>query len=340
MKAAIFHGPNQALKIEAVEIPKIGPDEILVKVAACGVCHTDLSYIDHGVPTFKKPPLILGHEPSGTVEKIGDNVANFKVGDRVVLPAVLTCGKCAYCRTGRENICLNMVMYGNHVDGAYAEFVKAPAKDALHLPEEIPLIEGCIIADAISTPYHAVKNRGEVKPGDSVVVIGCGGVGINVVQIAAAVGASVIAVDVLPSKLEWAKKLGAVETINAKEVEDVGKAIRKMTGGGADVAFEVIGNPATIEQAFGCVKGGGRLVVVGYTHKDISINAGRIMFREMEIVGSLGCRPIDYVKLIEMVRIGKIKVTELVTEKFSLNDINDAFDVLRKGESLRTIVTS
>ena len=105
------------------------------------------------------------------------------------------------------------------------------------------------------------------------------------------------------------------------------------------MAFEVIGNPATIEQAFGCVKGGGRLIVVGYTHKDISVNAGRIMFREMEIIGSLGCRPIDYVKLIEMVRIGKIKVKELVTEKFSLKDINDAFDVLRKGESLRTIVT-
>jgi len=339
MKAAMFHGPNQPLKIEAVEIPKIGPDEILVKVAACGVCHTDLGYIDHGVPTFKKPPLILGHEPSGTVEKVGESVTNFAVGDRVVLPAVLTCGKCAYCRTGRENICLNMVMYGNHVDGAYAEFVKAPGKDALHLPEEIPLIEGCIIADAISTPYHAVKNRGEVKPGDSVVVFGCGGVGINVVQIAAATGASVVAVDVLPIKLEWAKKLGAVETINAKEVEDVGKAVRKLTDGGADIAFEVIGNPTTIEQAFGCVRGGGRLVVVGYTHKDISVNAGRIMFREMEIVGSLGCRPIDYPKLIEMVRIGKIKVKELVTEKFSLGDINDAFDVMRKGESLRTVVT-
>ncbi|MFQ6093812.1 MAG: zinc-binding dehydrogenase [bacterium] len=339
MKAAVFYGPNQPLKVQDAERPKIGPEEILVKVVACGVCHTDLHYIDHGVPTFKKPPLILGHEPSGTVEEVGDKVTNFKVGDRVLLPAVLTCGRCFYCRTGRENICQNMVMFGNHVDGAYAEYVKAPAKDAFPLPEEIPLVEGCIIADAISTPYHAVKNRGKVKPGDSVVVFGCGGVGINVVQVAAALGASVIAVDILDSKLDWARKLGAVETINPKEVEDIGKAVRKLTGGGADVAFEVIGNPATIQQAFGCVRGGGRLVVVGYTHKDISLNAGRIMFREMEIVGSLGCRPIDYPKLIEMVRIGKIKAKELVTDKFPLDQINDAFDLLRKGEVIRSVVT-
>ena len=172
MKAAVFYGPNQQLKIEEWQTPIIKPNEVLVKVTACGVCHTDLHYIDHGTPTFKKPPLILGHEPSGIVAQVGSEVKNFKEGDRVLHPAVLTCGSCEFCRTGRENICATMTMFGNNIDGAYAEFVAAPAKDIFYLPKEIPLEEGAIIADAISTPYHAVKNRAEVKAGDSVVVFG------------------------------------------------------------------------------------------------------------------------------------------------------------------------
>ena len=339
MKAAVFHGPKQPLKIEEVPTPEPGPGQLLIKTAACGVCHTDLHYIDHGVPTFKKPPLILGHEPSGTVAEIGEGVKGFNEGDKILLPAVLTCGRCDFCRTGRENICVSMVMFGNNIDGAYAEYVLAPAKDTFHLPDEIPLEEGSIIADAISTPFHAVKNRAEVKPGDTVVVLGCGGVGINIVQVAAAVGGKVIAVDISPEKLEWAKKLGADITINPKEDEKWTKAVRKMTGGGADIAIEAIGNPVTIETAFKSLRSGGRLVVLGYTHKDISLNAGKIMFREMEIVGSLGCRPVDYPKLIELCRMGKIKVKELVTSKHSLDEINDAFDLLRKGQGLRSIIT-
>lgn len=339
MKAAVFYEPNKPLKIEEVPTPEPGPGQLLIKTAACGVCHTDLHYIDHGVPTFKKPPLILGHEPSGTVAALGSGVDGFKQGDKVLLPAVLTCGQCEFCRTGRENICVSMVMFGNNIDGAYAEYVLAPAKDTFHLPDEIPLQEGSIIADAISTPFHAVKNRAEVKPGDSVVVLGCGGVGINLVQVAAAVGGFVIAVDISPAKLEWAKKLGADVVINPKEDEKWTKTVRKITGGGADVAIEAIGNPSTIETAFGSLRAGGRLVVLGYTHKDITLNAGKIMYREMEIVGSLGCRPVDYPKLIELCRMGKIKVKELVTSRFSLDKINDAFDLLRKGEGLRSIVT-
>ena len=340
MKAAVFHGPNKPLEIQSVDDPRIGPGDILVKVAACGVCHTDLHYIDHGVPTFKKPPLILGHEPSGTVEEIGSEVTRFKPGDRVLLPAVLTCGVCDFCRTGRENICQRMVMFGNNIDGAYAEYVAAPAKDAFHLPGDIPLEEGSIIADAISTPYHAVKNRGEVKPGDLVVVYGCGGIGINLVQVATAAGGTVIAVDILEKKLEWAKKLGAVELINPREVENVGKAVKKLTGGGADVAFEAIGNPATMQDAFNTLRKGGRLVVVGYTHKPVELSAAKIMYFEMEVVGSLGCRPVDYPRIIEMVRTGKIRVKDLVTHRFPLERINDAFDILRDndGSALRSIV--
>ena len=339
MKAAVFYGPNQPLKIEEVPTPEPATGQVLIKTAACGVCHTDLHYIDHGVPTFKKPPLILGHEPSGTIARLGKDVSGFKEGDRVLAPAVLTCGECEFCRTGRENICAAMVMFGNNIDGAYAEYFLAPAKDIFHLPDEIPLQEGSIIADAISTPFHAIKNRAEVKPGDTVVILGCGGVGINLVQMAAAVGGSVIAVDISPEKLEWAKKLGADITINPSEDENWTKSVKKMTGGGADIAIEAIGNPSTIEAAFNTLRSGGRLVVLGYTHKNISLNAGKIMFREMEVVGSLGCRPVDYPKLIELCRLGKIKVKELVTGRFPIDKINDTFDILRKGEGLRSIIT-
>ncbi len=341
MKAAIFYGPNQPLKIEDVERPKINSHEILVKIAACGVCNTDLHYIDHGVPTFKKPPMILGHEPSGIVEEIGSEVKNFKEGDRVLIPPVFSCGYCDNCRLGKENICLNMVMLGNHIDGAYAEFVKVPAKDCQHLPEDLPLEESSIIADAISTPYHAVKNRARVQPGDSVVVFGCGGVGINVVQVAASAGGSVTAVDIVDKKLEVAKQLGAQNTINSRDMEDKAllKQIRSLTGGGADIAIEAIGNPRTIVLAANSVKPGGCHCQVGYTHHDVSINAARLMFREIEIKGSLGCRPVDYPKIIEMVRIGKIQLKPVVTHKFELEAINDAFELMRKGESLRSIIT-
>ncbi len=340
MKASIFHGPKQPLQLGDWPVPSIKPDEVLVKVAACGICHTDLHYIDHGVPTFKKPPLILGHEPSGIVAQAGRGVANFKEGDRVLLPAVLTCGSCEFCRTGRENICSTMTMFGNNVDGAYAEFIAAPAKDIFHLPKEIPLEEGAIIADAISTPYHAVKNRAEVRAGDTVVVFGCGGVGINVVQVAAAVGGTVIAVDISERKLEWAKRFGAVYTINPANVEHIGKEIRKLTGGGADIAIEVIGKPQTIEAAFGTLRKGGRLVVVGYSAEDIRLSAAKMMYFEMEVRGSLGCRPVDYPRLIELCRIGKIKVAEQVTQKFPLEKINDAFDLLRNHDenALRSVV--
>jgi threonine dehydrogenase-like Zn-dependent dehydrogenase len=290
------------------------------------------------VPTFKTPPIVLGHEASGIVEEVGVDVESFTSGQRVLIPAVLTCGKCRFCRMGRENICADMKMLGNHFDGAYAEYVAVPAKDVLTLPESIPLQEASIIADALSTPYHAVKNRARVQPGDTVVVFGCGGVGINAVQLAASVGAYVIAVDLSERKLQWARELGAAHTINASEVSRVSKEIKKLTGGGADIAMEVIGNPRTIEEAFESVRVGGRLCVVGYTPESISIIAGKIMFKELEIVGSLGCPPGEYVPLIRMVELGRIEVSRLVTHRFDLDQIQGAFDVMKHGDSLRSII--
>lgn len=339
MRAAVFYGPDMPLRVEDMPVPALDAGEVLVKVAACGLCHTDLHYIDHGVPTVKTPPMILGHEATGTVVLAGPAAGAVKEGDRVLLPAILTCGQCAACRYGRENICQNMRMFGNDVDGAYAEYVKAPAKDIFVLPPEIPLVEGCIIADAVTTPYHAVKNRAEVRPGDNVVVFGCGGVGLNVVQFANLAGGIVIAVDLVEERLEWARRLGASATLNPGQIQgSVARKIRQLTGGGADVALEAIGNPSTIQEAFISLHPGGRLVVVGYSNHEVALNAGRIMYREMEIRGSLGCRPVDYPRVIELARAGRIQVAPLVTARFPLEDINEGLDALRHSRGIRSVV--
>ena len=330
MKAAVFHGKEKGMVIEEVPIPEYGENDVLVKVAACGLCRTDLHYIK-GLPTAMKPPIILGHEISGVVDKIGANVKNFKEGDRVLIPPVFACGVCEYCRSGRGTICAKQTMVGNHRNGGFAEYISVPASDIFDLPEPIPLLEGSIISDAISTPYHAVVNRGQVKPGENVLVIGCGGVGLSTVQMASVAGGNVIAVDIFDEKLAKAKELGAIMTFNGKTTENLPKAIKKAIGGGVDIAFEVIGNPSTIEQAFKSLKWGGRLIQVGYTHKDVSLNAGKIMFCEMQVQGSLGCGLQDYPKLIQMIRYGKFKVKEMVTHRFTLDNIMEGFDQMSAG---------
>ncbi len=337
MKAAVFHGPERPLSIEDVPMPEPAGGEILVRVAGCGVCHTDLHYIDHGTPTFKPPPLVLGHEIAGTVAS-PDPTGRLQEGDAVLLPAVLSCGSCRACRSGRENICERSVMLGNNVDGGYAEYIAVAAKDVFPLPPEIPLVDAAIIADALTTPFHAVVNRGRVRPGDMVVVIGCGGVGLNVVQIAAALGARVVGVDTAPAKRDWARRLGAQAALDPAAEPRLERALRDLTGGGADVVFEVVGRPETQELAVSAARTGGRVVLVGYSPDAMLLNSGRVMFREMDVVGSLGCRPVDYPRVIELVRQGRIHMSDLVTNRYPLEDIDKAFDALRSGSAIRSVV--
>ncbi len=317
MKAAVFHGTGQPLEITEVPDPSPGPGEVLIEIAGCGLCHTDLHYLDHGVKTFKAPPIILGHEPAGTIEDLGEDVADFTVGDRVLIPAVLSCGRCAYCRQGRESLCDRMIA----------------------VPDELSLEQVCVVADAVSTPYHAVKDRGRVRPGDTVAVVGCGGVGLNVVQCAILAGGHVIAVDLSDERLELARTLGAAEAINPGQVERVDKHVKKLTGGGVDVAFEAIGTPDTIRLGFDLLRRGGRLCVIGFSPDDVPLSAAKIMFYELEVVGSLGCGGSLYPEIIDLVREGRLNLDPIVSGTLPLSEINDGFDRMRNGEGIRWVVT-
>jgi len=338
MQAAVFHGSGRPLVVGEVPRPVPGPGDALVKVAACGFCHTDLHYLDHAVPTAKTPPLILGHEISGVVEELAPGSPGRSVGDRVLAPSVLPCGNCEYCRSGRGNICPHLKMPGNHIDGGFAEYVRVPARDLVPLPADLDLARSAVIADALTTPYHAVVRRARVRSGEWVVVVGCGGVGINAVQFAVAAGANVIAVDLRAERREMALRLGACETMDPTEHPDLGQEVRKRSGGGADVALEVVGKPETVSMALSTLRRGGRLCVVGYSDSAVPIPLNRLMFFEYEIVGSLGCRPVDYPRVIEMVRKGRVSLDAVVTATLPLARIGEAAEDLRNGKGLRTLV--
>lgn len=337
MRAAVFTGPALPLDLRTVTRPEPAAGEILVRVAACGLCHTDLHYLDHNVPTFKTPPLVLGHEISGTVVRVGTGVDQVRVGTSVLLAPVTSCGECAMCRTGRENVCARQRMLGNTIDGGYAEYVVAPARDAFEIPADVPLEEACVIADALTTAFHAVTRRARIETGENVAVVGCGGLGLNVIQVASLVGARVIAVDIDPRKLALARELGAAVTIDARE-GDAAKRVRAETQGGADAAIEAIGNPKTQEQALASLRTGGRLVLLGFAAENMSLPGGRVTYREITVIGTLGCRPVDFPVVLDLVRRGRLALGPLVTHRHTLADINAGFDSLRRGEGVRHIV--
>lgn len=328
MRAAVLHPKADKLSVEEWPDPAPGPDEVLVKVAACGLCRTDLHYL-HGVPTAKAPPLVLGHEVSGTVASVGPDAKGVTEGQRVLLPPVLPCGVCEPCRRGRGNVCARMAMLGNHRDGGFAEYVAVPASAAFPIPDGLPLEEASVLSDAGSTAYHAVVTRGRIEPGEWVAVLGCGGVGLSVLQMVRAAGGRTIAVDVVPEKLEAARRLGADETLDGSG--DLAKALRKMTGGGPDVVMEVIGNPKTIRAAIDAVRPGGRAVIVGYADADVPMPAGRVMFRELEVRGSLGCPLQDFPRVLSLAARGAFDLTAMVTHRFPLDRVNEGFEALAGG---------
>ncbi|SRR6266571_5234516 len=326
MKAAIIREYKQPLQIEQTEVPKPGSDEVLIKVEACGVCHSDLHIAEgdwtHLLRIIKRP-LIPGHEVVGRVVEKGNAVSNLDSGDRVgVAWTHWTCGECELCKEGRENLCAAQMITGATVDGGYAEFMKAKASHTLKVPDSLSSEEAAPLFCAGVTVYHAIKNSG-AKPRQRLAVFGVGGLGHLAVQTAKCFGAQVIAVDIADDKLELAKSLGADITINA--ADEVVKQIRKM--GGAHVAVVTSAAKAAYDQAFYAVRSSGTLMVVGMPAEDLCFPA--IMMREIRIMSAATGTREDIREVLELAASGRIKCR---FETRPLEQVNEVFDEMRRGK--------
>jgi 6-hydroxycyclohex-1-ene-1-carbonyl-CoA dehydrogenase len=295
------------------------PDQVIIEVAGCGVCHTDIGFAYEGVPTRHAPPLILGHEIAGRVALAGEDARNW-IGRWVIVPAVIPCGDCDACRSGRPTICRKQFMPGNDADGGFATHVKVPASGLCLVPEELPngltLAMLSVVADAVTTPYEAIRRSG-LNADDVAVFVGTGGIGGFGVQIAAAFGAAVIAIDVDSERLELAAAHGAVLALNARECTDVKSAVRSFAkqsgrhGIGLKI-FETSGTPAGQQTAFSLLDPGAHLAIVGYTAQKIELRLSNLMAFDATARGNWGCPPDQYPNVLAMVLEGKVQIQPFV----------------------------
>ncbi len=361
MKAAVLYEPNKPMEVQTVDLDDPSDGEVLVRIAAAGVCHSDLHLIKGEWTT--PLPAVLGHEGAGVVEKVGAGVTRVKPGDHVILNFRANCGQCHYCVVGRPVLCDGIdtprsAMFDGtvrlHRNGAdihhmarvscFAEYAVVPESGAVPVRKDMPLDRACLIGCAVMTGVGAVANTARVRPGDTVAVIGCGGVGLNAVQGAVLAGADrIIAVDLLDNKLEYARQFGATDVINAGNGDAAGRVL-EMTGGGVDFAFEAIGNPAAIQQAYEMCRMGGTTVIVGMAPEDdvLEFNALSIPRTERAIVGSWygSARPwVDLPRLADMYMRGRLKIDELISRSYPLEQINEAYDALQAGEVARSVLT-
>lgn len=329
MKAQVLHQWGGPFKLEEVPVPKPGAGEALVKVKACGVGLT-LKWIRDGA-MGGSVPRIIGHEVAGEVVEIGEQVTNVKVGDRVCVYFYLTCGTCEFCRKNRETLCRNFGGYvGVTIDGGYAEYAKLPAKNLLPIPNEISFEEASIIPDAIGTSLHALRERAQVKPPDTVMVVGAGGgVGIHAVQMARLCGSWVIAVDTSDEKLAKTKELGADAVINALE-KDFADEAKRLTGGkGVDVILDFVCINDTLNKDFRSLNRGGKLVCLAAGRPEkatLTVTPGSLVTNEFVLTGSRQVTKQELAETIEMVRQGRIK--PVITQTFSLKEVERAHQLI------------
>jgi propanol-preferring alcohol dehydrogenase len=329
MKAIRMLAAGKPLELQEIPVPNIGEKDILVRVRAAGICHSDAHY-RAGRSAMGKLPITLGHEVAGVVERIGDQVMHVKVGERVCLHYNITCGDCYYCSTGNEQFCDTVRMIGHHVDGGYAEYIAVPARNAIHLPEEISFEAGATLMCASATALHALR-KSKVKAGETVAVFGVGGLGLSAIQLAKASGAvEVYAVDIKQDKLELASEYNAIP-IDASRVDAV-EEIRKLTKGkGVDVALEMIGMKKTMEQAIDSVAVLGRAVLVGLNQQPISINTYmQVLGKEAEIIGSNDHLLQELPLLVDMARRKILDTSHVVSQVIPLDadKINQRLDDL------------
>jgi len=324
MKAAVLHKPGMPLIIEDIADPEPGPGEILIEVKACGVCHTDL-HLAAGEWRLPKLPLVLGHEVVGIVRAVGPGVTSFKRGDRAGFPWInSTCASCEYCTTDREALCPSIVVTGFTVDGGYAELVKGPSSHATAVPPQLGFVEAAPIYCAALTPYRALKVSG-ARVGDTVAIWGVGGLGQYAIQIANAMGARVIAVDIAQAKLERARELGADVVVDASR-QDSRDAVRSL--GGAHVVVNVAPSPESIEVGFAALRRGGTLVLVGLPQGSFTLPILQTVAKGVRILTSaVGTRQ-DLRQVLDLAAAGRIKT---IAETCRLDKINDVFRRMHEG---------
>ena len=285
MRAVRMVEAGKPLELQEIPIPLIGDQDILIRVRAAGICHSDAHY-RAGKSAMGKLPITLGHEIAGEVEAVGSEVSTVKPRERVALHYNITCGNCGYCKSGNEQFCPTVQMLGHHIDGGYAEYIAVPARNAIHLPEQISFEAGATLMCASATAFHAL-HKGRVKAGDRVAIFGVGGLGLSAIQLAKAMGATeVYGVDIKQDKLELASEYNAIP-VDASRCDAV-EEIRKLTKGkGVDVALEMIGLHQTMQQTIESLGAMGRAVIVGISKLPLEINPyATLIGQEAEIIGS------------------------------------------------------
>ncbi|MCH8131552.1 MAG: Zn-dependent alcohol dehydrogenase [Myxococcales bacterium] len=359
MKAAVMRANNAPLEIEDVQIDDPAAGEVLVKTSASGICHSDLTVIEGGLPV--PPPCILGHEPSGIVEVVGEGVTDFAPGDHVIGCLSKWCGVCKFCTGGRPYLCLGQ--FAGRSEGlkprlrskggdpilqfanlsSFAEKMLCPERSLVKIRDDMPLDRASLIGCGVTTGLGAALNTVNIPAGASVVIIGCGGVGLAALQGARIVGAGkIIAVDAKPWKFDLAQKLGANHCIDATDGDPVA-AVHELTGGGADFVFECIGLVPTVQQAVAMTGRGGTTVLVGVVPitQTAEFSPADLTLQEKKITGSyMGSNRFrfDMPKYIDFYLDGRLNLDEMISSRIPLEEVNDALDLMRKGEAVRQVI--
>ncbi len=339
MKAVQLIEIDKNLENRTVPTPEPKPDEVLIRIRAAGICHSDVHYRD-GVSSVDSLPITLGHEVAGKIEKLGSNVSNFRVGDRVCLNYMITCGKCKYCVQGTEQFCVEGKMIGKNIDGGYAEYIAVPTRGIFKLPDSVSFAHASVMMCSSSTSLHALKKT-RFKEGETIAIFGLGGLGISALQLARVFGAKEIyAIDIDDKKLETAKEMGAIP-INSQNVDPVEKIMELTNGDGVDVALELIGLPLTMDQGVRSLARFGRLGLVGISDNNFDISSYEAICREKEIIGVSDHLLSEIPYLLELAEQGKLDLSKVVTKIVPLESdaINDVHHQLKEFTAeFRTII--
>jgi S-(hydroxymethyl)glutathione dehydrogenase / alcohol dehydrogenase len=357
MKAAVFHAPNEPMTIENVEIDKPGRREVLIRTAAAGLCHSDLHFMEGKYPT--PTPIVLGHESAGIVEAVGEDVSYVKPGDHVITCLSVFCGHCEFCLTGHMSICQTpevkmapgkakrMRWQGQHLNqftnlSSFAEQMLVHENALVKVRHDMPLDLAALVGCGVITGYGAIVHTAKVQPGSNVAVLGCGGIGLSAINAAQIAGAGrIIAIDKDPGKLELAKQFGATDVINPAN-GDVAKQVNELTSGGVHYSFECIGLKQTVEDSFRMLASGGTSTIIGMIPVGTKVEFhGPDFLRERRIQGSMmGSNRfrVDMPRLVEFYMQGRLKLSEMISGRLALEQINEGFEALKKGGVARNVI--